>query len=129
MDDPVRATQALFELRALGIRIAVDDFGTGYSSLSHLQRFPVDVLKIDKSFIDPLRRRDEESMALVTAILGLAGTLGLDVIAEGIEHQSQLHRLVELGCLQGQGFLMARPLDQRAAVEFVTESAGAVSIG
>ncbi len=129
MEDPARATQALYELRALGIRIAVDDFGTGYSSLSHLQRFPVDVLKIDKSFIDPLARQDEESMALVTAILGLARTLGLDVIAEGIEHQSQLHRLVELGCLHGQGFLMARPLDQRAAVEYVTESVGALSIG
>jgi diguanylate cyclase (GGDEF)-like protein len=129
MEDPAKATQALFELRSLGIRIAVDDFGTGYSSLSHLQRFPVDVLKIDKSFIDPLARRDEESMALVTAIVGLARTLGLDVIAEGIEHQSQLHHLVELGCLQGQGYLMARPLDQLAAVEFVTESAGAVSIG
>jgi len=129
MEDPARATQALSELRALGIRIAVDDFGTGYSSLSHLQRFPVDVLKIDKSFIDPLARRDEESMALVTAILGLARTLGLDVIAEGIEHESQLKRLVELGCLQGQGFLMARPLDEAAAVEFVAESAGAVFIG
>ncbi len=129
MEDPVRATQALFDLRALGIRIAVDDFGTGYSSLSHLQRFPVDVLKIDRSFIEPLARRDEESMALVTAILGLAGTLGLEVIAEGIEHQSQLHHLVELGCLTGQGFLMARPLGQAAAVEFVSGSVGAVSIG
>jgi EAL domain-containing protein (putative c-di-GMP-specific phosphodiesterase class I) len=129
MEDPARATQALFELRSLGIRIAVDDFGTGYSSLSHLQRFPVDVLKIDKSFIDPLARRDEESLALVTAIMGLARTLGLDVIAEGIEHQSQLRHLVELGCLRGQGFLMARPLNQTAAVAFVSESAGAVSIG
>jgi EAL domain-containing protein (putative c-di-GMP-specific phosphodiesterase class I) len=129
MEDPVRATQALFELRALGIRIAVDDFGTGYSSLSHLQRFPVDVLKIDRSFIEPLARRDEESMALVTAILGLASTLGLEVIAEGIEHQSQLHHLVELGCLTGQGFLMARPLGRDAAVDFVSASVEAVSIG
>ena len=129
MEDPARATQALSELRTLGIRIAVDDFGTGYSSLSHLQRFPVDVLKIDKSFIDPLALHDEDSSALVTAIIGLAGTLGLDVIAEGIEHQSQLHRLVELGCHRGQGFLMARPLGQEAAVTFVTEYAGSVTTG
>jgi diguanylate cyclase (GGDEF)-like protein len=128
MEDPAQATQALSELRSLGIRIAVDDFGTGYSSLSHLQRFPVDVLKIDKSFIDPLSPHDEESSALVTAIIGLAGTLGLDVIAEGIEHQSQLHRLVELGCLRGQGFLMARPLDREAAVDFITEYAGSAAV-
>ena len=122
MEDPDQATRALFDLRSLGIRIAVDDFGTGYSSLSHLQRFPVDVLKIDKSFIDPLSGRDDESIALVTAILGLAGTLGLEVIAEGIEHQSQLHHLVELGCHRGQGFLMARPLDIEAAEHFISAS-------
>jgi len=122
MEDPAQATQALLELRSLGIRIAVDDFGTGYSSLSHLQRFPVDVLKIDKSFIDPLSAQDPESTALVTAIIGLAGTLGLEVIAEGIEHQSQLHHLIELGCHRGQGFLMARPLGRKAAVDYVTDS-------
>ena len=115
MEDPDRASLALAELREMGIRIAVDDFGTGYSSLSHLQRFPVDILKIDKSFIDPLVGLDPGSSALVTAIIGLAQSLGLDVIAEGIEHESQLHRLVDLGCSQGQGFLMARPLDIDAA--------------
>jgi diguanylate cyclase len=129
MEDPLRATQALSDLRSLGIRIAVDDFGTGYSSLSHLQRFPVDVLKIDKSFIDPLALQSPESSALVTAIIGLAGTLGLDVIAEGIEHQSQLHRLVELGCHRGQGFLMARPLGPDAAETFITEYAGSAAVG
>ncbi len=127
MKDPAQAAVALSELRALGIRIAVDDFGTGYSSLSHLQRFPVDVLKIDKSFIDPLIDSDPGSWALVTAILTLARTLGLDVIAEGIEHESQLHRLIELGCDKGQGFLMARPLDSKAAATFIADSAGIVS--
>ena len=121
MEDPDRASLALAELRDMGIRIAVDDFGTGYSSLSHLQRFPVDILKIDKSFIDPLVGVDSGSSALVTAIIGLAQSLGLDVIAEGIEHESQLHRLVDLGCLQGQGFLMARPLDIDAAESLINE--------
>ncbi len=121
MEDPEQAAEALAQLRETGIRIAVDDFGTGYSSLSHLQRFPVDVLKIDKSFIDPLVNTDPASSALVTAIIGLAQSLGLDVIAEGIEHQSQLHRLVDLGCDQGQGFLMARPLDREAAESVIAE--------
>jgi diguanylate cyclase len=124
MENPERSAQALAELRSIGVRIAVDDFGTGYSSLSHLQRFPVDVLKIDKSFIDPLTSTDPGSSALVTAVIGLAASLGLEVIAEGIEHESQLHRLVDLGCLQGQGFLMARPLDGPAAESLIVERAG-----
>jgi diguanylate cyclase (GGDEF)-like protein len=127
MKDPEQAAAALSELRALGIRIAVDDFGTGYSSLSHLQRFPVDVLKIDKSFIDPLVSSDPGSGALVTAIITLARDLGLDVIAEGIEHESQLRRLIALGCDKGQGYLMARPLDRKAAASFIADSAGIVS--
>ena len=128
MDDPERAQQALSQLRELGIRIAVDDFGTGYSSLSHLQRFPVDILKIDKSFIDPLVTTDPESSALVTAIIGLAQTLGLEVIAEGIEHESQLHRLVDLGCDKGQGFLMARPLDRDDARTLIDDKASRVVV-
>ncbi len=127
MENPERAAQALSELRSLGIRIAVDDFGTGYSSLSHLQRFPVDVLKIDKSFIDPLATNDRASAALVTAIIGLARSLGLDVIAEGIEHESQRQRLVELGCDHGQGFHMARPLGGQAAQTFVRRDTGVMA--
>ena len=125
MEDPERAALALLELRDIGIRIGVDDFGTGYSSLSHLQRFPVDVLKIDKSFIDPLTSSRPDSSALVIAIIGLARSLGLDVIAEGIEHESQLHRLIELGCDMGQGFLMAHPLDEDDARSLVADYAGA----
>jgi diguanylate cyclase len=128
MEDPERASRALSELRELGIRIAVDDFGTGYSSLSHLQRFPVDVLKIDKSFIDPLVSPDPGSSAFVTAIIGLARSLGLEVIAEGIEHDSQLHRLVELGCEQGQGYLMARPLDEADAKSLIADYTGATVV-
>jgi diguanylate cyclase (GGDEF)-like protein len=124
MEDPERAELALRDLREIGIRIAVDDFGTGYSSLSHLQRFPVDVLKIDKSFIDPLANSRPDNSALVIAILGLARSLDLEVIAEGIEHESQLHRLVDLGCEMGQGFLMAHPLDRDDARSLVSDYAG-----
>jgi diguanylate cyclase (GGDEF)-like protein len=111
VEHPEQATSALTELRALGIRIAVDDFGTGYSSLSHLQRFPVDVLKIDKSFIDPLNEAEPASSALVTSIIGLAHSLSLEVVAEGIEREGQFERLIELDCDYGQGYLMGRPLD------------------
>jgi diguanylate cyclase (GGDEF)-like protein len=128
MKEPERAIRALSELRSMGTRIAVDDFGTGYSSLSHLQRFPVDVLKIDKSFIDPLMGTDTASSALVTAIIGLAGSLGLEVIAEGIEHESQLHRLVDLGCGQGQGFLMSRPLHGPDAELLIADYAGSAVV-
>jgi EAL domain-containing protein (putative c-di-GMP-specific phosphodiesterase class I) len=127
MEDPERAELALHDLRQIGVRIGVDDFGTGYSSLSHLQRFPVDVLKIDKSFIDPLSRARPDNSALVIAILGLARSLDLEVIAEGIEHESQLHRLIDLGCEMGQGFLMAHPLDQDDARSLVSDYAGAAT--
>ncbi|MBV8461840.1 MAG: EAL domain-containing protein, partial [Acidimicrobiales bacterium] len=123
MEDPERSAAALHELRSVGVRIGVDDFGTGYSSLSHLQRFPVDVLKIDKSFIDPLSTASSDGSPLLVAIIALAESLGLDVIAEGIEQEHQLQRLVELGCTMGQGFLMARPLDPDQARSLVADYA------
>ena len=98
----------LEELRALGIRLAIDDFGTGYSSLSYLQRLPIDVLKIDKSFIDTVDD-NARGAALVRTILRLAETMSLRCVAEGIETESQLHALREMGCAYGQGFLFARP--------------------
>ena len=119
MDDPERATVALAELRGMGIAIAVDDFGTGYSSLSYLQRFPVDVLKIDRAFIGPLNQVEPASTALVTTIIGLARTMGLDIIAEGIERPDQLDRLIHLGCPKGQGYLLSRPLDVEAATAYL----------
>ncbi len=115
MEHPELAASALASLRRLGVRIAVDDFGTGYSSLSHLQRFPVDVLKVDKSFVAPLGRSEPESTALVTSIIDLAHSLNLDTVAEGIETEDQLDRLRHLGCDFGQGYLMARPLDTTQA--------------
>ena len=113
--DPQAAAEALAALKRLGVRIAIDDFGTGYSSLSYLHRFPVDCLKIDKSFVDQLGGAGSEP-ALVQAIIGLADTLGLSVVAEGIEEPEQWTSLGALGCGLGQGYLFAKPM---ALPEFV----------
>ncbi|MER6784047.1 aminotransferase class I/II-fold pyridoxal phosphate-dependent enzyme [Streptomyces sp. NPDC000658] len=99
----------LYSLKDLGVHIAVDDFGSGYSSLRYLRDFPIDVLKIDKTFIDDIAL-DTRQVALVEGIVGLADTLGLQVIAEGIEDQVQRDLLAGMGCRFGQGFLFARPM-------------------
>ncbi|MCH0565957.1 EAL domain-containing protein [Streptomyces sp. MUM 136J] len=108
---------AIRELRERGVRIAVDDFGTGFSSLRYLREFPLDTLKIDKSFIDDIAR-DPRQVALVEGIVRIADTLGLAVIAEGIEEQAQRELLTAMGCHFGQGYLFAPPmtLDQGRAV-------------
>jgi EAL domain-containing protein (putative c-di-GMP-specific phosphodiesterase class I) len=98
----------LRELRAMGVRIAIDDFGTGYSSLSYLRQMPVDVLKIDKSFIDDILH-SEQQMALVETIVSLARTLDLAVVAEGIELGAP-RRSSEMGCPYGQGYLFSKPV-------------------
>ncbi|MFI2433596.1 putative bifunctional diguanylate cyclase/phosphodiesterase [Streptomyces sp. NPDC018693] len=97
------------ELKGVGVRIAIDDFGTGYASLRYLRDFPIDVLKIDKTYIDDISR-DSQQMALVEGIVRLADTLGLEVIAEGIEEPEQRELLAGIGCRFGQGFLFARPM-------------------
>ena len=106
--DAVATTLAA--LKALGVRIALDDFGTGYSSLSYLDRFPVDIVKIDKSFIDSLAGHGTPASPLVDAIVHLGALLGLGVTAEGIEEAQQLARLRAMGCESGQGFYFARPM-------------------
>jgi diguanylate cyclase (GGDEF)-like protein len=108
VDDVEHNAAVLTALHDQGIHLAVDDFGTGYSSLSYLRRFPVDIIKIDRSFVQ-LLDTDEESATLPRAILDLARTLGLDVCAEGIEAPAQLDALRRLGCVFGQGFLLGRP--------------------
>ncbi|MFF9813182.1 aminotransferase class I/II-fold pyridoxal phosphate-dependent enzyme [Streptomyces sp. NPDC014006] len=100
---------AIGGVRGLGVRIAVDDFGTGFSSLRYLREFPLDVLKIDKTFIDDLPR-DPRQVALVEGIVRIADTLGLTVIAEGIEQQAQRELLADMGCRFGQGYLFAPPM-------------------
>jgi diguanylate cyclase (GGDEF)-like protein/PAS domain S-box-containing protein len=114
----VETTIAVFRaLKALGVRLAIDDFGTGYSSLSYLRQFPIDILKIDRSFVASLDEGTESS-ALVRSILNLSETLRLDTVAEGIETLAQRRALESLGATRGQGFLFARPMasDEMAAM-------------
>jgi diguanylate cyclase (GGDEF)-like protein/PAS domain S-box-containing protein len=109
MQDMDLSIQRLAELKELGVKLAVDDFGTGYSSLNYIRRFPVDILKVDKSFVDGVNLGGEES-ALTAAIIELAGILKLRPVAEGIERADQLEKLLDLKCDLGQGFYFARPL-------------------
>ena len=104
--------QMLHALRAKGIRLAIDDFGTGYSSLSYLKRFPIDVLKIDKSFIDDVPY-EADDMAIVTAIIAMGKALNFQVLAEGVEHIEQLEFLRENGCTMYQGYLKSRPVSAK----------------
>jgi EAL domain-containing protein (putative c-di-GMP-specific phosphodiesterase class I) len=110
VDDRAENLALFIELKALGIRLAIDDFGTGYSSLSYLQRFPFDVLKIDKSFVDGVAGGGTD-VAFARTIIALGGILELRVLAEGIEHENQLAMLTELGCQYGQGYLFSKPVD------------------
>jgi EAL domain-containing protein (putative c-di-GMP-specific phosphodiesterase class I) len=104
----------LAELKKLGIRLAIDDFGTGYSSLSYLREMPIDVVKIDRSFVDSIDNSPER-LALIKGIVAIAHTLEMSVIAEGVETAEQYQLLTETGCEYGQGFLMAKPLDLATA--------------
>ena len=109
MQDMELSIQRLTELKALGVKLAVDDFGTGYSSLNYIRRFPVDILKVDKSFVDNVNEGGEQS-ALTAAIIELASILKLLPVAEGIERADQLEKLQDLKCDLGQGFYFAKPL-------------------
>jgi len=121
MTDTDIAVQRLGELKQLGVRIAMDDFGTGYSSLSYLSRFPVDILKMDRSFL-----RDgatPQTSVLASAVIALGETLQLEVVAEGIEYSEQWNGLRELGCASGQGFLFAEPMDTDDTLEYLRANA------
>jgi EAL domain-containing protein (putative c-di-GMP-specific phosphodiesterase class I) len=117
MADTEVAVARLKQLKDLGVRLAMDDFGTGYSSLSYLSRFPVDVLKMDRSFLRPGATLETKNLA--SAVVAIGANMELDVVAEGIEHADQWDTLRDLGIDLGQGYHFARPMDARAAVGFL----------
>ena len=117
VQDPARATRVFDALKALDTTVAMDDFGTGYSSLAYLQRLPIDVLKIDKSFVSGMMV-DPDSVAIVRAVLSLAEALGMSTTAEGIETVELATTLAALGCASGQGYYFAQPLEAEAALDY-----------
>jgi diguanylate cyclase (GGDEF)-like protein len=122
MRDTEETVRRLLAIKALGVRVAIDDFGTGYSSMAHLRQFPVDALKIDRSFITGLAH-NQEGESLIHTLLQLGKALSIETIAEGIEGQNELSLLQEKQCDGGQGFLFARPLDAEAARSFLADCA------
>jgi EAL domain-containing protein (putative c-di-GMP-specific phosphodiesterase class I) len=112
----------LARLKALGVRIAIDDFGTGYSSLAYLRQFPIDALKIDRSFVAAMDD-SAESLALIHTLIELGRALGLETLAEGIEEHSQLQTLQQENCERGQGFLFSRPIEA-AKIEAILRPVG-----
>jgi EAL domain-containing protein (putative c-di-GMP-specific phosphodiesterase class I) len=120
MKDAAVAIAALGAIRDLGVRVAIDDFGTGYSSMAYLRQFPVDILKIDRSFISAIGD-SAEAVALVHTLIQLGKTLGLETLAEGIEEMSQYEFLQAEACESGQGYLISRPVDA-AAIENLLEA-------
>jgi diguanylate cyclase (GGDEF)-like protein len=119
MENAETAAAMLKQLRALGVHISIDDFGTGYSSLSYLHRFPINNLKIDRSFIGLMGTGDENA-EIVRTIITLANNLGMQVVAEGIETEAQLAHLRALNCTYGQGYLFSRPVDSEQAAALLT---------
>ncbi|MEP0868282.1 EAL domain-containing protein [Trichocoleus desertorum AS-A10] len=118
MQNPEATTALFLQLQALGIRLSIDDFGTGYSSLAYLHHFPIDTLKIDRSFVTSVDT-DAEKLAIIRTIVTLAWNLGMDVIAEGVETAKQLAQLKALKCEAGQGYLFAKPMSGEAATAFI----------
>ena len=120
MENAERVISMLEQLKGLGIKLSIDDFGTGYSSLSYLHRFPIDTLKVDRSFVSTMESGSENG-EIVRTIVSLAKSLNLDVIAEGIETIHQLHQLRILGCEYGQGYLFSRPVPVNEAEEIIAD--------
>lgn len=126
MKDPDQAIEKLLELKMMGIKVAIDDFGTGYSSLNYLKRFPIDTLKIDRSFVSDICKHHHDK-AIVQAIITLGHALDLTVVAEGVETREQLDYLMELGCDVVQGFLFSKGLSARHFEELLIEQQHAIT--
>src|SRR6185436_10373006 len=122
MEDTDATRECLRRLKDIGVRLAIDDFGTGYSCLSYLRRFPLDVLKIDRSFVSDLHTSGD-AQAICGAILSIAHRLSLDAVAEGIETEQQLAFLTKHGCQFGQGYYFSRPVDAAAIGALMAERA------
>lgn len=118
LEEPQRAAESLDALRRLGVRLSLDDFGTGYSSLVHLRHIPVSEIKIDRSFVARLTMNEEDA-AIVCSIVQLAHSLGLRVVAEGVEDEATYQRLRELGCDSAQGWLMSKALPSDEATAWL----------
>jgi len=112
------AVRLLKELKALGVQLSIDDFGTGYSSLGYLHRFPVNTLKIDRSFVGRIGEA-AENIEIVRTIVSLAENMGMEVVAEGVETLSQLTQLRKLNCKYGQGYLFSRPVDADSVTAWI----------
>jgi EAL domain-containing protein (putative c-di-GMP-specific phosphodiesterase class I) len=121
------AAKMLLQLRELGVRLYMDDFGTGYSSLSYLHRFPIDTLKIDRSFVNNVDV-DAEKLEIIRTVVALAWNLGMDVVAEGVETNKQMYQLKALKCEFGQGYFFSRPLDSETAEALITAELQQIAI-
>jgi EAL domain-containing protein (putative c-di-GMP-specific phosphodiesterase class I) len=120
MRDPDAAADAMKRLRAMGIRLAMDDFGTGYSSLGVLKRFPIQSLKVDRSFVRDLPHNGDD-VAITRAVIAMAHSLRMDVVAEGVEHQGQFDALRREGCDQFQGYFCKPPLSENDLIRYFDE--------
>jgi diguanylate cyclase (GGDEF)-like protein len=121
MENPHEVAQRLNQIREMGVQLHVDDFGTGYSSLSHLHRFPIDALKVDRSFVISMGESDE-NMEIVRTIIALAHNLKLKTVAEGVETRGALEQLKKLGCDFAQGYFFSRPMEVSEATKFISEN-------
>ena len=126
MDQSEAGIRALRDIRGLGVRLVLDDFGTGYSSLSYLKHLPLDTIKIDRTFVAGIEEPADRS--IVEAVISLAHGLGIGVVAEGIESESQADRLREMGCDLGQGYLFSRPVSAERTFELLRDRSRAAPV-